>query len=42
LLLNMSVNIGFSGGEMSGKLSSKYKFELASNFNYIISKASQL
>lgn len=42
LLLNMSVNIGFSGGEMSGKLSSKYKFELSSNFNYIISKASQL
>lgn len=42
LLLNLSVSIGFSGGEMSGKLSSKYKFELASNFNYIISKASQL
>jgi hypothetical protein len=41
-LIDMFVIIGFSGGEMSGKLSSKYKFELASNFNYLISKAYQL
>ncbi len=41
-LINMFVIIGFSGGEMSGKLSSKYKFELTSNFNYLISKAYQL
>ncbi len=41
-LLELFVNIGFSGGEMSGKLNSKYKFELSSDFNYIISKASQL
>jgi hypothetical protein len=41
-LLELLINIGFSGGEMSGKLNSKYKFELSSDFNYIISKASQL
>jgi hypothetical protein len=38
LLLSMFMTVGFSGGEMSGKLSSKYKFELAPNFNYLISK----
>jgi len=41
-LMDMFIIIGFSGGEMSGKLSAKYKFELASNFNYLISKAAQL
>lgn len=41
-LLELFINIGFSGGEMSGKLNSKYKFELSSDFNYIISKVSQL
>jgi hypothetical protein len=38
LLITMFITIGFSGGEMSGKLSTKYKFELPSNFNYIVSK----
>jgi hypothetical protein len=37
-LVDMSVIVKFSGGEMSGKLSAKYKFELSPNFNYIISK----
>ena len=37
-LLNMFISIGFSGGEMSGKLNSKYKFELSDDFNYTISK----
>lgn len=36
-LINMIVNVIFTGGEMSGKLSAKHKFELASNFNYLIS-----
>jgi hypothetical protein len=34
----MSISVKFSGGEMSGKLSAKYKFELSPNFNYQISK----
>jgi hypothetical protein len=38
-LLDLLINIGFSGGEMSGKLNSKYKFELASDFNYLVGKA---
>lgn len=38
-LLDLLINIGFSGGEMSGKLNSKYKFELASDFNYLVSKS---
>lgn len=37
-LLDMSIIVMFSGGEMSGKLSAKYKFDLAPDFNYIISK----
>lgn len=37
-LMNLFISIGFSGGEMSGKLSSKYRFDLASDFNYIISQ----
>lgn len=34
-LLDMTIVIKFSN-EMSGKLSAKYKFDLSSNFNYII------
>ena len=34
----MFISIKFSSGEMSGRLSAKYKFELADNFNYLISK----
>ena len=34
-LLDMTIVIKFSS-EMSGKLSAKYKFDLSSNFNYII------
>lgn len=37
-LIEMFIIIKFSSGEMSGKLSSKYKFELADNFNYLIAK----
>lgn len=37
-LMELNILIGFSGGEMSGKLSSKYRFDLASDFNYIISQ----
>lgn len=37
-LLDMSIFVVFSGGEMSGKLSAKYKFDLAPNFNYLITK----
>jgi len=37
-LIDMSVIVRFTGGEMSGKLSAKYKFELSPDFNYIISK----
>ncbi len=37
-LLEMLITIKFSGGEMSGKLSAKHKFELSDNFNYLISK----
>jgi thioredoxin reductase len=36
-LIDMSIIVKFSN-EMSGKLSAKYKFELSSNFNYLISK----
>ena len=34
----MFINVKFAGGEMSGKLNAKYKFELVDNFNYLISK----
>jgi len=37
-LIEMLVAVKFSGGEMSGKLSAKYKFDLADNFNYLVSK----
>lgn len=39
-LINMQILVRFSGGEMSGKLSAKYKYELADNFSYIVSKES--
>lgn len=37
-LIDMFIIVKFSGGEMSGKLSATYKFKLADNFNYLISK----
>ena len=37
-LIDMNIFIKFSGSELSGKLSAKYKYELADNFNYLISK----
>jgi len=37
-LIDMVIHVKFSGGEMSGKLSAKYKFDLSPNFNYLISK----
>jgi hypothetical protein len=37
-LIEMFINVKFASGEMSGKLNAKYKFELADNFNYLISK----
>lgn len=37
-LINMDVVVKFTGGEMGGKLSAKYKFELSNDFNYRISK----
>ena len=37
-IINMSIIVGFSGGEFSGKLNAKYKYELPENFNYIISQ----
>ncbi len=37
-LIDMFIIVKFSSGEMSGKLSSKYKFDIADNFNYLISK----
>ena len=37
-LLSMYIIVGFSGGEFTSKLNAKYRYELASNFNYIVSK----
>jgi hypothetical protein len=34
----MNILVKFASGEMSGKLSAKYKFDLSDNFNYLISK----
>ena len=34
----MSSIVKFAAGEMSGKLSAKYKFDIPDNFNYLISK----
>lgn len=36
-LLNLDIEVKFSGSEMSGKLSAKYKFTLPKNFNFLIS-----
>jgi hypothetical protein len=41
-LITFFIQVKFSGGEMSGKLSTKSRFELAPDFNYIISKKSLL
>jgi hypothetical protein len=40
-LIDLLVSIKFTGGEMSGKLGAKYKFNLADNFNQIVSKRSE-
>jgi hypothetical protein len=40
-LINMVVSVVFTGGEMSGKLSAKHKFELAPNFNYLLANKSK-
>lgn len=37
-LLDLKVEMKFSGGEMSGKLNAKYNFEISKNFNYLVSK----
>ena len=37
-LIDMYIIVKFTGSEMSGKLSAKYKFELSNNFNYLVSK----
>lgn len=39
-LITFFIQVKFSGGEMSGKLSAKSRFELAPDFNYVISKKS--
>ena len=36
-LIDMFIIVKFTGGEMTGKLSAKYKFDIADNFNYLIS-----
>jgi hypothetical protein len=40
-LIDMYITVKFTGGEMSGKLSSKYRFELSPDFNYQISTKSE-
>lgn len=40
-IIHMNVIISFTSGEFSGKLNAKYKFDLPSNFNYLISKKEQ-
>jgi hypothetical protein len=37
-LIDMYIIVKFTDGDMSGKLSAKYKFELAPDFNYQISQ----
>jgi len=37
-LINLNIVIGFSGGEFTGKLNAKYKFELNPSFSYLVSK----
>lgn len=39
-LIRLSVSVKFTGGEMSGKLGAKYRFELPWNFSYLIQKKS--
>lgn len=36
-LIFMNIIVGFSGGEFSGKLNAKYKYEIPKNFNYLVS-----
>jgi hypothetical protein len=38
LIIGLTIVVKFSGGEFSGKLSAKYKFNIPDNFNYQISK----
>ena len=40
-LIGMQIAIRFTGGEMSGKLGAKYKYDLADNFSYMVSKESE-
>jgi hypothetical protein len=40
VLINMEIIVRFSS-EMNGKLSAKYKFDIADNFNYLISKSAE-
>ncbi len=37
-LLELLIIMGFSGKEMSGKMSCKYRFDIPHNFNYLVSK----
>lgn len=37
-IIKMNILVKFSGGEFSGKLNAKYKFDIPENFNYLISK----
>lgn len=37
-LLHLDAIVKFSGGEMSGNLSTKYKFNISPKFNYLVSK----
>jgi hypothetical protein len=39
-LIGMQIIVKFSGGEMSGKLGAKYRYELADNFSYLVAKES--
>jgi len=39
-LIGMQISVRFTGGEMSGKLGAKYRYELADNFSYMVSKES--
>jgi hypothetical protein len=39
-LISMLIVVGFTGGEFTGKISAKYKFNIPDNFNYQLSKLS--
>ncbi len=41
-ILLMNIIVKFSGGEFSGKLGAKYKYEIPDNFNYIVSKSNDI